>query len=63
MDRSQIKAGVFLTSGPPADRWLTKVHVVKPTIDESDERFDEAERLQALLAKTKAAIDALKGRK
>jgi hypothetical protein len=65
MDKTLIKAGMFLTSGPPADRQLTKVDAgVKPppTIDETDEKFDEAARLQAILAKTKAAIEALKSK-
>jgi hypothetical protein len=60
-----LKAGDFLTSGPPANPVLTKVYVAnaEPAIDETDEKFDEAARLQAILGKTKAAIEALKGRK
>jgi hypothetical protein len=65
IDRTKIEKGMFLTSGPPVSgAHLTKVYAAnaEPTIDETDEKFDEAARLQALLAKTKAAIDALKSR-
>jgi hypothetical protein len=62
IDRTKITKGMHMTSGPPADLALTKVFVanVPPTIEETDEKFDEAGRLQELLAKTKKAIDALK---
>jgi hypothetical protein len=40
---------------------LTKVHAAQ-SVEEIDEKFDEAARLQAILAKTKAAIDGLKGK-
>ena len=63
-DRTMVKAGDFLTGGPPvAGAQLTKVHVANaaPTIDETDEKFDEAARLHEILEKTKAALDALKG--
>ena len=56
------KAGDFLTSGSPADQFHTKVHVgVKPppTVDETDAKFEEAARLQALLEQTRKAIAAL----
>jgi hypothetical protein len=66
VDRAQIKAGMFLTGGPPVNgQTLTKVMVGKPpepTIDDSDDsdaRFDEAARLQALLEQTRKAIAAL----
>jgi hypothetical protein len=57
-DPTTIHKGMFLTS-TPVNPTLTKVHTAH-SVEELDERFDEAARLQALLAKTKAAIEALK---
>ena len=61
MDRAKIEKGMFLTSGPPADLTLTKVFVTQ-SVEETDEKFDEAARLHDLLDKTKRAIAALKGK-
>jgi hypothetical protein len=62
MDRKIVKAGDFLTSGPPIDRpMMTKVHTTQ-NVEETDERFDEAARWQEILAQTKKALDALKTR-
>lgn len=62
MDRMKIEKGMFLTSGPPANgAHLTKVHTSR-TVEETDEKFEEAERLQEILARTKKAIEALKTR-
>jgi hypothetical protein len=62
-DRTMVKVGDFITGGPPASgQALTKVYAAnaQPTIDETDEKFDEADRLQAVLEKTRKAIEALK---
>lgn len=62
VERTQIKAGMFLTSGPPATGdMVTKVLAVK-SLEEIDEKFDEAARMQAMLEKTRAAIAALKSK-
>ena len=64
MDRKMVKAGDFLIGGPPVNPVLTKVLIAnsEPTLEETDERFDEAARLQEILARTKKAIDALKSK-
>ena len=53
VDRSQIKRGMLVVSGPPADLSLTKVNVVPPIedVEAIDAKFDaEFKRQLALKA-------------
>ena len=64
IERKMVKAGDFITSGPPADLTLTKVFAVNSVedLEAVDKEFDAAARLQEAMAKTKAAIEALKSK-
>jgi hypothetical protein len=64
MDRKQIKAGMFLTSGLTANPTLTKVHMVQSVeeIEAVDKRFLDAEKMAEAIALTKKALDALRGK-
>ena len=62
IDRTQIKAGMFLTSGPPAQgQSLTKVFVCETAedIEAADRHFDQMAKAIEL---TKKALEALRGK-
>ena len=62
MHGKTLQVGRFLISGPPADGALiTKVFLANaaPTVEETDRRFEDLEKLQELMARTKRAIEAL----
>jgi hypothetical protein len=64
MDRKQIKAGMFLTSGSTANPILTKVHAAETVeeIEAIDKRFLDAQKLAEAIALTKKTLEALRGK-
>lgn len=64
IERKMVRKGDFLTSGPPADLMLTKVFVTETVeaLEAVDQKFDDAERLQATLEQTRKALRALKSK-
>ena len=63
IERKMVRKGDFLTSGPPADL-MTKVFVTETVeaLEAVDQKFDDAERLQATLEQTRKALRALKSK-
>jgi hypothetical protein len=65
VDRKMVKAGDFLTSGPPAvGQSLTKVFAVKSVedIEAADREFDRVSKLTQAIEQTRKAIEALKSK-
>jgi hypothetical protein len=64
-DRTMVKAGDFITGGPPAaGQSLTKVFIAESVedLEAADREFDRVSKLQAALEQTRKAIAALKSK-